>query len=181
MSTRTSITWEDFLAAGEEWQEWEWVDGEVVYMTPVNIRHEAIVARLVAYLVDYCRSHPGWACLTSNAVFTMASGNWRCPDASLVRLECFPGRTLPEKKSDIAPDCAFEILSPSASASASEIQRKRQDYKESGVIQVGIDPEKRLTELIYPDRPLQYFQPEQLLVIDTLPGFSLELKTLFAI
>ncbi len=177
MSTKTSITWEDFLAAGEEWQEWEWVDGEVVYMTPVNLRHEAILARLIAYLVDYCRSHPGWAWFPSNGVFTMASGNWRCPDASLVRLERFPGRALPEQKSEIPPDCAFEILSPSASAS--EIQRKRQDYKESGVIQVWIDPAKRLAEVIYPDRPPEYFREDQRIALAGIADFSLDSKDLF--
>ena len=71
----------------------------------------------------------------------------------------------------------FEILSPGNRPS--QIQRKRKDYQESGVVQVWIDLEKRLVELIYPDRPLQYFQEDQALVIDKLPGFSLDLKAIF--
>jgi len=34
---------------------------------------------------------------------------------------------------------------------------------------------------MYPDHPSRYFQQEQLLVIDTLPQFSLDLHTLFAV
>jgi len=109
----------------------------------------------------------------------MASGNWRMPDASLFRKERFPGGTIPSEKIDFAPDVAFEIHSPSDRPG--QIQAKRREYQESSVIQVWIDLEKRLVELIYPDRPLQYFQEDQPLIIDKLPGFSLDLKTLYSI
>jgi Uma2 family endonuclease len=177
MATKTTLTWEEFLAAGEEWQRWEWVDGEVEFMSPVNLRHEAFLALLMELLVRYCRAHPEWICFTSNGVFTMASGNWRMPDASLVRKARFPGGQIPVK-ADFAPDLAFEIHSPTDSPG--QIQRKRKDYQESGVVQVWFDLERRLVELIYPDRPLQYFDENQALVIDTVPGFSLDLKALYA-
>ena len=88
----------------------------------------------------------------------MASGNWRCPDASLVRKERFAGAEIPVMAA-FAPDLAFEVHSPSDKPS--EIQSKRKDYRPSGVIQVWIDPQKRLVELVYPDRPLEYFQEDQ--------------------
>lgn len=148
-------------------------------MTPVNLRHEAMLVRLIAVLAEYCRAHPDWICIASNAVFTMASGNWRLPDASLVQKARFPEGEVPATKADFAPDIAFEILSPSDTLSV--IQRKRKDYQESGVVQVGIDPEKRLVELIHPDRAAQYFEVGQHLAIVNLPEFSLELKSLFSI
>ena len=74
---------------------------------------------------------------------------------------------------------AFEIHSPSDRPG--QIQAKRRGYQERGVTQVWIDLEKRLVELIYPDRPLQYFQEDQPLIIDKLPGFSVDLKTLYSI
>ena len=178
MRAATTITWKEFLAAGQEGQRWEWVDGEVEFMCPVNLRHEAFLALLMEHLVRYCRSQPRWICFTCNGVFTMASGNWRMPDASLVRKERFAGGQVPVK-ADFAPDVAFEILSPSDSPS--QIQRKRLDYQQSGVIQVWFDLEKRLVELNYPDRPLQYFHEHQVLTIDAVPGFSLDLKDLFSI
>jgi Uma2 family endonuclease len=178
MATKTTITWEQFVAAGVEGQKCEWVDGEIVQMSPVNFRHEAILLRLNACLDEYCRSHPQWIGFSSNAAFTMSSGNWRCPDASLVRKERFQGRQFPVM-ADFAPDVAFEVHSPNDKPS--EIQSKRKDYQQSGVIQVWIDPEKRLVELVYPDRPLEYFQEGQPLIIAALAGFSLDLKDLFAL
>ena len=129
-------------------------------------------------LATRCRAHPEWISFASNGVFTMASGNWRMPDASLVRRARFPGGQIPNK-ADFAPDVAFEIQSPSDSPG--QIQRKRKDYQQSGVIQVWFDLEKRLAELIYPDRPLQWFEENEALVIDILPDFSLDLKQLYSI
>jgi Uma2 family endonuclease len=108
----------------------------------------------------------------------MAFGNWRLPDASLVRKERFPGGRVTVNMAGFAPDVAFEILS--RSNSPSYIQRKRKDYQESGVIQVWIDPDLRLVEVIYIDRPSCYFQESQTLVIDTLPQFSLNLSSPFS-
>src|SRR5271167_918805 len=153
MAIKTSITWEEFLAAGEEGQRWEWVDGEVEFMSPANLRHEAFLMLLAELLVRYCHAHPDWISFASNGVFTMASGNWRMPDASLVRRSRFPGGKIPTK-ADFAPDVAFEILSPSDSPS--QVQRKRLDYQESAAVQVWFDLDRRLVELIYPDRPLQF-------------------------
>lgn len=178
MATKTTITWEQFVAAGVEGQKCEWVDGEIVQMSPLSFRHEAILLRLNAFIDGYCRRHRGWVGFSSNAAFTMASGNWRCPDASLVRAGRFAGGRYPVM-ADFSPDVAFEVHSPSDKPS--EIQGNRKDYQQSGVIQVWIDPEKRLVELIYPDRPLEYFQEGQGLLIATLPDFSLDLKDLFAV
>ena len=47
-----------------------------------------------------------------------------------------------------------------------------------------IDPQRRLVEVVYPDRPAQYIEESQWsqwLVIDRLPGFSLDLYTVFSV
>ena len=177
MATKTTISWEDFLASGSEDQRWEWVDGEITHMTAASFWHEIVLARLMAYLTAYCGSHPGWLWVPSNAVFTMDSGNWRLPDVSLFKRDRLPNGVNPETRAEFAPDVAFEILSPGNSLSY--IQRKRKDYRESGVIQVWIDPEKRFIELIYPDRALEYVQENEDLEITGVPQFSLAVKNLF--
>jgi Uma2 family endonuclease len=177
MRAGTTISWEEFLAAGEEGQRWEWVDGEVEFMSPASLRHERFLVLLITCLGQFCRAHSEWESFASNGVFTMASGNWRMPDASLVRSERFPEGRIPVK-ADFGPDVAFEILSPSDSASL--IQRKRLDYQQSGAIQVWFDLDKRLVELIYPDRPLQYYREDQTLTIDVGPGLLINLKDLFS-
>jgi Uma2 family endonuclease len=177
MATKTTISWEEFLASGGEGQRWEWIDGEITHMTPVNFRHEMVLARLMAYLENFCSSHRDWIWIPSNAVFTMSSGNWRLPDVSMFKKERLTNGEIPATRAEFAPDVAFEILSPGNSPSY--VQRKRKDYRESGVIQVCIDPEKRLIELVYPDRPLDYLQEGELLTIAGVARFALEVKSLF--
>lgn len=72
----------------------------------------------------------------------------------------------------------FEIIS--SGDAASQMAGQRKDYQESGIIQVWIDPQRRLAEVIYPDRPARYFEEGQPLVIDKLPDFLLDLQTLFS-
>ncbi len=178
MGVKTGITWEQFLAAGEEGQRWEYVDGEVEFMSPVNLRHQGILSVLITYFVEYRKQHPEWLWFPGDATFTMASGNLRCPDLSIVHASRFPEGKVPETKADFPPDIVFEIISPGDTAS--QISRKRKDYQESGIIQVWIDPRRRLVELIYPGRPAQYFEEGHPLVIDKLPDFVLDLQTLFS-
>lgn len=179
MATKTALSWEEFLAAGKEGHKSEWVDGEMIMMSPVNFRHEILLARLITCLVDYCHRNPEWFWIPSNAVFTMAAGNWRCPDASLVRRDRIPGGVIPLDKADFPPDVSFEILSPSDTPSM--VQRKRQDHLESGVVKVWVDPEKCLVELTQPHRPLQFFHPPQALTISELADFRLDLERLFSV
>ena len=179
MATETILNWNEFLATAKEGEKCEWVDAEVILMTPVNFRHEIVLTKLAKSLDRYCESHREWMWVPSNAVFTMSSGNWRCPDASLLRKDRLPADISSLTRVEFPPDVAFEILSPSDQPS--QVQRKRQDYLESGVIQVWIDPEKGLIELIEPDRPLRYVQGTQPLLIANLPGFELIPESLFKI
>jgi Uma2 family endonuclease len=147
-------------------------------MSPVNLRHQAILYVLIADFVEYRKQHPEWLCFPGDATFTMTSDNLRCPDLSIVHASRFPGGKVPETKADFPPDIVFEIIS--SADSASQMARKRKDYQESGIIQVWIDPHRRLVELVYPDRPAQYFAEDQPLAIDKLPNFSLDLRALFS-
>jgi len=103
-------------------------------MTTASFWHEIVLARLMAYFAAYCGTHPDWLWVPSNAVLTMDSGNWRLPDVSMFKKQHLPGGVIPETRAEFAPDIAFKILSPGNSPS--HIQRKRKDYRESGVIQV---------------------------------------------
>jgi Uma2 family endonuclease len=176
-STKAKMSWEEFLSAGEEWQRWELVDEEVEFMSPTGTRHGKVISNLDAELHAYCKSHQEWINLGPDTAFTMASGNWRCPDAALVRASRYPGRKIPEGPTDFPPDVAFEVYSPADSAA--RVAQKRRDYQASGVIQVWIDPEKRQAEVVYPDGASRYFNAGQPLVIDRLESFSLDLKALF--
>ena len=60
MGTKAGITWEEFLAAGREGQRWEYVDGEVVFLSPVFRPHGKTNMQLDYELVAYTRLHPEW-------------------------------------------------------------------------------------------------------------------------
>ena len=57
MAIKTTITWDEFLAAGQEGQRWEWVDGEVEFMSPASPRHEQFLMFLIESLARFCRAH----------------------------------------------------------------------------------------------------------------------------
>lgn len=177
MATKAGITWEEFLAAGKEGQRWECVDGEVVFMSPVFRPHGKVSVQLDYELVAYTRTHPEWVAYGTDVAFTMANGNWRCPDAALVRKDRDQAGG-PKGAVPFAPDIAFEILSPNDTGS--EVQSKRQDYSESQVTQVWLDPQRKTAEVISPDRPLQHFRAGQVLTVPELSDFRLDLNTLFA-
>lgn len=177
MATKAGISWEEFLAAGKEGQRWEYVDGEVVFMTPVFKPHGKTNAQLDYELVAYTRKHPEWVVYGTDTAFTMASGNWRCPDAALVRKERLDAED-PMGPARFPPDVAFEILSPNDAGS--EMQSKRRDYSESKVIQVWLDPQRKTAEVISPSRPSQHFRAGQVLTVSELPDFRLDLAALFA-
>jgi len=177
MATKAGITWEEFLAAGKEGQRWEYVDGEVVFMTPVFRPHGKTNVQLDYQLVAFTRQHPEWVAYGTDTAFTMTSGNWRCPDAALVRKERVDAAD-PKGPASFPPDIAFEILSPSDTGS--EMQSKRHDYNESKVIQVWLDPERKAAEVIAPDRPARHFRAGQVLTLPELPDFQLDLNALFA-
>lgn len=176
---KTAMSWEEFLAAGEEWQRWELVDGEVEFMSPAGGTHGIVNPNLTVALKLYCRQHREWICLGAETAFTLASGNWRCPDAALVKSERFPNREIPSGPIPFPPDVAFEVLSPGDTAR--RVARKRRQYQESGVIQIWIDPEKRAAEVAYPDRASQYFDEERPLTIEGVDGFTLDLTALFEV
>lgn len=176
-STKDKMSWEEFLAAGEEWQRWELVDGKVEFKAPAtSTRRGLLVPKLCGQLGNLCGKGREWIALAGDPTFTMASGNWRCPVVAMIRRSRLPIASSEDNPVECPPDVAFEFYS--TDDKAAQIARNRKDYHESGVIQVWIDPENRQAEVVYPDRAAKYFDEQQPLVIDGLDGFTLGLKAL---
>ncbi len=179
MATKTALTWEQFLAAGKEWQRWEGVDGEVKFMSPhMGGNHCTAVMSICLAVNEHSSRRPEWMSFPTDVRFTMASGNWRCPDWALVRRERFAEGDMPEGPVPFAPDVAFEVISPDDKWP--DIQSKRREYKENGVVQVWVDPEERTVEVISPMHGTRTLVEGETVVIEELPGFAMNLFPLRA-
>ena len=148
-------------------------------MSPVGVAHGKVTMKLDQRLANYTDLHSEWVGCGTDTAFTMAAGNWRCPDAVLVRRERFEGGTTQAGPAPFPPDIAFEVLSPNDTQA--EVQSKRQDYYENNVIQVWLDPQRKTAEVISPNRPAQHFRGDQIVTLPELPDFRLDLSTLFSV
>jgi Uma2 family endonuclease len=171
MATKTALTWEQFLAAGKPDQRWEYVDGEVHFMSPAGGEHGLVISQIAVVAAAFSTAHPEWVSLATDVAFTMAGHNWRCPDWALVRKERFGPEGVTAAAVPFPPDVAFEVISPNDARS--EIRRKQREYRENGVIQVWVDPEERQVEVISPTDGARTFGKGETAVIGELPGFEL--------
>lgn len=169
-TTKTALSWEDFLAAGKPDQRWEYIDGEVRFMSPTGSRHGMVIHRIGLALGTL--NAQDWVCFGADVAFTMADGSWLCPDAAVVRRERYQG-PVPEGPTPFPPDVAFEVYSPGDKAS--DVERKRRLYHLNRVTQVWVDPETETVEVISPNRPVRYFGPGETAVIDEFPRLELNL------
>lgn len=171
MPTKTALTWEQFLAAGKEGQRWEYVDGEVKFMSPTGGEHGTIIHKISVALGRL--DSQNWVAFGADVAFTMADGDWLCPDAAVARRSRFEAGTIPSGPVPFPPDVAFEVISPSDTWSG--IQSKRREYLADRVIQVWVDPEQRRVEVISPTHGTRTFPEGETAVIEELPGFELNL------
>ncbi len=173
MRTKTALTWEQFLAAGKPDRRWEYVEGEVKFMSPSGARHGMVIHEIALAAGVFVRANPQWVSLATDVTVTMAGGNWRCPDWALVRRERFGAAGVPIGPVPFPPDVAFEVISPNDTKS--EIQGKRHEYRNSGVVQVWVDPQERTVEVSSPKHGTRTFGEGEIAIIEEVPGFELNL------
>jgi Uma2 family endonuclease len=170
MATKTALTWDQFLAAGKADQRWEYISGEVSFMSPTGARHGMMIHQISVALGALDSRE--WICFGADVAFTMAGGDWLCPDAAAVR-RARVGGAVPSGPVPFPPDVAFEVISPNDTWR--DVQRKRRIYQQNGVVQVWIDPQEQQVEVISPTHGARTFREGEAAVIDELPGFKLNL------
>jgi Uma2 family endonuclease len=173
MATSTALNWKEFLAAGKPGQRWEYIEGEVRFMSPTGSRHGRQIHLIEKALARWEEQAKDWVCFGADVAFTMQDGSWLCPDAAVVRLERYPGGMVPEGPTPFPPDVAFEVISPGDTWD--DIQDKRRVYSENGVVQVWVAPRRRTIEVISPRHGSRTFSQGETAVIVELPGLELNL------
>jgi Uma2 family endonuclease len=171
MEAKTTLTWDQFLAAGKPGQRWEYMDGEVRFMSPTGFEHGLMISLISRALVSWQDRTEGWVWVGADVAFTMAGGDWLCPDAAVVRRERVPKNL--EGPAPFPPDVAFEVISPKDTWA--DIHRKRQIYAANGVVQVWVDPQKREVEVISPKHGTRTFREGETVIVEDLPGFGMNL------
>jgi Uma2 family endonuclease len=174
MATKTTLTWEQFLAAGKADQRWEYIGGEIWFMPPGGFEQGRAIHKISAALGALDTQE--WVCLGTDVAFTMAGGDWLCPDAAAVRAARFGG-PISDGPVPFPPDVAFEVLS--REDKVSHVERKRYLYYLNKVIQVWVDPYTKTVEVVSLNRPVRYFGPEDTVAIEELPGFRTNLFPLW--
>jgi Uma2 family endonuclease len=140
-----SISFEDFLATLDEDAHAEWVDGQVVPMSPVSERHDAVVGFIYAILRGYVRRKKiaGRVFLDGFQMKLGAVRSSRVPDVAFVAPERM--HALRDTYLDGPADLAVEVVSPE-SRTRDRIEKLR-EYEKAGVRDYWlIDPALRTAE-----------------------------------
>ncbi len=137
------MTYEEFLERDEDARA-EWVDGEVVYMSPPSSRHQDVSDFLTAILRHFVEIHDLGA--VRSAPFQMKTGPdlpGREPDLLFVAKEHL--ERLKENRVDGPADLAVEIISPESRAR--DRGAKFYEYEGGGVREYWlIDPLRKQAE-----------------------------------
>jgi Uma2 family endonuclease len=156
----------------------ELVDGVLVEKT-MGSYESVLAATLLHWIQSYLDENPIGIALGADGMLRILPTQIRIPDVSVVLWSRFPDRRLPlDAVFRVAPDLAVEILSEGNPAS--EMDRKLEDYRRSGVRLVWyIDPEARTAVVYTPKGPAQNLDENGVLdAAEVLPGFSFPLRKL---
>ena len=118
----------------------------------------------------------------ADGMMKLFPGLVRIPDVAFVSRARLPGGKVPTAPvPHLVPDLAVEVLSEGNTPG--EMSRKRREYFEAGVRLLWlIDPDARSAEVYTPSAPdpVRLTESQSLDGGDVLPGFTLELRPLFA-
>ncbi len=175
------MTYEEFLAWADEDTLAEWVDGEVIMLSPASRQHQELSDFLGAVILIYVETHNlGWVC---SAPFQMKLGPdlpGREPDLLFVSRERMD--IVRETYLDGPADLVVEIVSPESVAR--DRGEKFVEYEAAGVGEYWLlDPERRRAEFYHlgVDDNYQVALPdaEGVYRSKVLPGFWLRVEWLW--
>jgi Uma2 family endonuclease len=146
MPARTTVavrakraTEDDLRATPRDGHKYELVDGEI-RVSPTGYRHGTVCVNLVLALGNFVKQHNLGQVLESGVGFRLPGGNVRCPDVSFIAASRLAGRPVTDDFSELPPDLAVEVLSPSERPR--HVLDKVGEYLEAGVRLVWvIDPQ----------------------------------------
>jgi Uma2 family endonuclease len=177
MSTKTLLTTEQFERLPEpEVGSYELDQGELVYVSPNDLRHNRVRDRLYIPLREFV-ARQGLGEATAETLFEFGPGTVRAPDIAFMAadqiLDVDPHGVL-----RLVPQLVVEVVSPGNTSD--EMSRKIQLYKNAGVNAVWLlDPVAEKAELHHGSSVRTLSRDDAVSDPQILPGFSILLSSLF--
>lgn len=164
-------------------RKYELIDGELIEMSPTNLLHQWLASEISAEIRNFAKRHDlGFVGVEGGFSPIDDRHSLRAPDVAFVCKDRMP-QPLPQTFAGFMPDLAVEIKSPSNTMA--ELREKAAWFLQHGT---------RLFWLVLPDRAaaevcregddgtvdFEFVGPDgSLSGENVLPGFELELRTLF--
>jgi len=137
------MTEEEFLEWCQEKTRAEWVDGEVIVMSPDNVVHSRLVRFLMTILSEHLEFHDLGEVLGPEFMVRLTPRQRRMPDIIFIAKHQYP--LLRHTYFDGAPDMAMEVVSPDSRDR--DWKSKRREYEKAGVREYWIiDPDQKRVE-----------------------------------
>jgi Uma2 family endonuclease len=156
--------------------------GELEIVAPTGGESSRAESKLITRLTNWSEQTGLGETFSSSGAFILPNGAERCADAAWVELSRWEALTLEQRKKFIplAPDFVIELRSETDRLA--KLREKMEEYRDNGV-RLGwlIDPQKRQVEIYRPERDVEILEaPETLSGEDVLPGFVLDLRSIFS-
>ncbi len=181
MTVRGHMTAEELLHLPQDGYRTELVKGELIRMSPTGRKHGRSTAKLAHLLYSFVEARDLGEVCGAETGFILARNpdTVRAADAAFVAKARLPDEATAEKFWPIAPDLAFEVLSPEDRPG--EVERKVQEYLAAGTkLVVVADPKKETATVRRPGAAPVHLGPEDTLDLgDILPGFSVRVADIF--
>ncbi|MGK7931887.1 MAG: Uma2 family endonuclease [Microcystaceae cyanobacterium] len=161
----------------EHWKLEETAQGELIIMPPVGAISGNRESEFNADIVIWNRQTKLGKVFSSSTVFSLPNGGKRSPDVAWISNQRWNRLTIEqqEKFAPICPDFVIELRS--RTDSLSQLQRKMQEYLNSG-LRLGwlINPQAQQIEIYRQIQPMELISlPATLSGEDVLPDFTLAL------
>src|SRR3970040_1671665 len=132
MTTKTPLTSEDLWKIVADGSRYELSKGELLPMTPVGIRHAAVVNKIGRLLGDFVeKNRLGLVGPEAGFLLERNPDTLRAPDVAFIARKRYEETGVPDKFANFPPDLAVEVLSPEDTVS--ELMRKVEEYLAAGV------------------------------------------------
>jgi Uma2 family endonuclease len=173
-------TIEDLEAQEDNGVRYELLRGELIEVPGAKFQHWYLVGRLLRILGDFVDLH-GLGAVGSNGAFAIRRDpdSLLIPDVAFVRADRIPPADTDWDVYLGAPDCAFEVVSPSDSAR--DVHDKILEYLDGGVrVVVAFWPRSRSVSVHRPGGDTREFRMGDVLELDdVIPGFRLPIADIF--